>query len=509
MKRFRLLAVVLILLAVAACASQPKETVTVQRLTILHFNDMHGYLQEHRSSETGQTVGGFSRLAALVDRIRQENDKVSVPTMVLYAGDLLTGSPLSSLYRGEADIELLNRLGIDGVTVGNHDLDLGRKRFDELVQASKFPWLVTNLTETGKAFPWLPMGVSKKFANGLRVGVIGVTTDELVTQTNPKNVKGLEVGDPVRALPSGITRTGGPGSIKVVLSHCGLTTDKRIAREIEGIHVIIGGHNQKVIDPPLIENGVIIVQAGKYAEHLGRLDLEKTGDTVRLVRYKMYDITPDLPPDRIVQALVDGYVNRMNDQRREEIGRAVTPLNGSMETIRSAESNLGDFVCDLIRTRLSADVVLLNGGGFRSSIGDGPITVGDVLQVFPFGNTLYVLSASGATIRAALERGLQDAPDDNPGAFLQVSGLRYQIDGKRAVNITVAGQPLDENKNYKLVINDFMAAGGDRFTMFQNAADAVDSGVTMADAVIEAIRQQKDIDAKTDGRIERISPWQP
>jgi 2',3'-cyclic-nucleotide 2'-phosphodiesterase (5'-nucleotidase family) len=228
-----------------------------------------------------------------------------------------------------------------------------------------------------------------------------------------------------------------------------------------------------------------------------------------MVRYKMYDITSEIPEDRVAKAMVDGYLSRLRDRFKDVVGESLALLDGRLETIRRSESNLGDFVCDAVRARLGVDAVLLNSGGFRASVQAGPVTVGDVQQVFPFVNTVVTISVTGAAIRAALERGLAENPEDNPGAFLQVAGLRYQIDGRRAANIQIGGAPLDETKTYRIAVNSFMADGGDRFDMFKSMPDAVDTGDVIADLMMEAIRQAKQIEPKTDGRIQRISPWAP
>jgi 2',3'-cyclic-nucleotide 2'-phosphodiesterase (5'-nucleotidase family) len=499
--------ILLLVLIGLACASVDNRPSPTYRLTILHFNDLHGYLQEHQDSDTGATVGGMARMATLVKQIREQNQSVGVPTLWLHAGDLLTGSPLSSVHRGMADVEVLDYLQLDATTVGNHDLDFGRDRFDELVRASKFTWIVSNFREDGKAFPWLALGFTRRDPSGLNVGIVGVTTPELITGTNPKNVKGLAVDDPVPAVRAALKRVGGPGSVRIALSHGGLDVDKRLAREIEDLHVIIGGHDQNVFEAPLVENGKWIVQAGEHGEHLGRLDLEITAGRVKLVRYKVYAITPEVPEDRIVKAMVDGYLAGVAEKGREVIGETLVRLDAGREIMRRAESNLGDFVTDLVRARLKTDVALLNGGGFRASLAPGPITVGNVLEVFPFGDTLFIVKIPGRVLRAAIENGLRKDPSTNPGAFLQVSGMAFQIDNKRAVNIRVGGEPLVDDKEYTVAINEFMALGGDDYAMLKGVPGTIDTGIALADLVIETIRQQKKIDMKTDGRITRLAPW--
>jgi len=507
-KLFLVIAVLLSLFG--GCATAPtKEEPETQRLTILYFNDLHGYLQEHIEHHRGQPMGGLPRLVALAKRIRQQNEQAGVPTLLLFAGDLITGSPLTAAFHGEAEIQALNKITLDAAVVGNHEFDFGRARFDQLTEMAEFPWLSCNLREEKKASPWLPLGKTWRFPNGPVVGVVGVTTPELITANHPERVKGLVVDDPLTALKPALARTGGQGSLRVVLSHCGLETDKKLAAAYDAIDIIVGGHDHYLLTEPVRINRAIIVQAGQYGEHLGRLDLEKTGDQVTLIRHKIYPLTPDLPEDPIVKSVVDSYLHRMEAMYREVIGEALTPLEGSREVVRRAESNLGDLACDILRDKFEADVALLNGGGFRASIAAGPITVGDVKQVFPFGDGPVVLTLSGRALEQALNNGLEKNPLDNPGGFLQVSGLVFEIDGRKAVNIKAGadGAPLEPERTYRVVVNDYLASGAEGFAMLAAATEKRAISVPLDEIMVEAIRQLKKIEARTDGRIKRLTPW--
>ncbi|HPQ67806.1 MAG TPA: bifunctional UDP-sugar hydrolase/5'-nucleotidase [bacterium] len=495
---------------IVACAgSQKPEQPAVYRLSILHFNDTHGFIYPHKADWSDQEVGGLARMIPLVRQIREQNDALGAATLVVSTGDFLQGTPLSSAFKGMPTVDLLNMMELDLTTVGNHEFDFGFDNFNKLVEASHFGWAVANLRKNGHDSPWMPLGTGmiKQYTNRLVVGMIGLTTPELVTGSHPKNVRDLVVDDPLELAKKLARRHDAMSDLLIVLSHCGVAIDKQIAREMPGVDVIVGGHDHELFTEPVVENGVMIVQAGEHSEHLGRMDLEVSEDKARLIRYKVYPITADLPEDRIAKARLESYLGRLSEMGREVIGEALTELVGRREVIRRAESNFGDFVADTIRERFTVDVVLINAGSFRTSLQPGPITVNNVHEVFPYDNTLVTLDVPGAVIREALEIGLQKNPEANPGAFLQVAGLRYVIDDKRATQITVGGEPLDETRNYKIAINDYMLAGGDAFTMFKNAANVKDTKYTIADVVIEAIKAQEKIDAPTDGRISRAGAW--
>jgi 2',3'-cyclic-nucleotide 2'-phosphodiesterase (5'-nucleotidase family) len=448
-------------------------------------------------------------MAALIHQIRKENEGKGVPTLVLNAGDVLQGTQLSSVFHGEVTIKAFNLLPIDASTVGNHEYDYGPDNFHNLIDLSGFPWILSNVRQSDRSDPILPPYRILTLPTGLRVGIVGITTEELLTTTSPKNVTGLAADDPTDALNKYLPGADAQSDLLIVLSHCGISCDKRMADRFGNVDLIVGGHNHNLYEQPVIENNVPIVQAGSYCEYLGRMDMAVRGDVGTVERYRIYPITKDLPSDAQQEAMINSYVDRIKDRGKEVIGQALVTLEGNREAVRRMESNLGDFVCDLVRERLGSDVVMLNGGSFRASIEKGPITVGDILAVFPNANTLYKMNVSGRTLKEAVERALAEDPADNPGAFVQVSGMTFKIDNRQAVEITVGGRLLDESSLYSLVINDFMAEGGDRFTMFKDAQDRFYTGLTLTDLVIEAIKSMATIDAHTDGRIRRLTPWKP
>jgi 2',3'-cyclic-nucleotide 2'-phosphodiesterase (5'-nucleotidase family) len=348
---------------------------------------------------------------------------------------------------------------------------------------------------------------SIELPNGLKVAVVGSTTKELVTATNPQNVTSIEMDDPVDTLSHYLPEADKQSDLLIILSHCGIAADKRLAGKYTNVDLIVGGHNHNLYLKPQVENGIPIVQVGQYGEYIGRADIVVKEDRGAIEKYRVYPIKSDMPRDPKLAKIIDAAKEEAAKRGSEVIGESMVVFNGEREFVRRKESNLGNFVCDLIRKRFGADVVVLNGGGFRASIQTGPVKVSDVLSVFPFGNTLTKMSLSGSVIKQALDYGLSNDPMDNPGQFLQVSGLKLKIDGDQAVNITVKGKPLDENKMYTVITNDFVAGGGDGFFMFKEIKEKFKTGYTLADLVMETIRARKKIEASTDGRIERVSPW--
>ena len=507
-KSLLLLTSILAVFFAFGCATRQTPEVQTYRVTILHFNDFHGYIEAHRTSKG--KMGGIARIDALVESIREENDASGVPTLLLFAGDLVQGSPVSTLFHGSESLDMLGEAGVDLAVAGNHAFDYGQQNLFALVENSPYPWVACNVKkkdEQGALVPILAPGKTFVLQNGLRVGVVGVTTGELVTTTNPKNVVGIVAENPIDAVRGHLPLFNAQSELLIVLSHCGIACDKKMADAFPNVDLIVGGHNHNLYEQPVMENQIPIVQVGQYGEHLGRADILVRGDVGIVENYQVYPITPDLPQDPEMAAKVDAVMKKVDQRGREVIATAKNLLDGERETVRRAESNLGDLVCDLIRKRLGTDVVLINGGSFRASVNPGPVKVADVLAVFPFGNTLVKMNVTGKVIREALERGLQDDPVDNPGSFVQISGVSYQIDGRKAVNIKINGAPIKMDSTYSLGINAYMASGGDGFDMLKEIKEKNDTGLTLADVVMDDFRERKIIEAATDGRITRISAW--
>jgi len=492
------------LLLVAGAAPAGPATIT-HRLTLLHFNDFHGQLAPYRDPEGGPVLGGIARLAGAVAQIRAEDPGCTL--LVLFAGDLLQGTLLSSLFHGHPDVEMLNDLGLDAAALGNHELDYGQDNLRVLLGSAHYPVLAANVhlpwVDRSAPSPGLQASTVLQGRDGLRVGVLGLTTGELVTATHPRNTRGVVVDDPVataRRLLPGLVQAS---DIQILLSHLGYAEDRRVAEQTEGLDLIVGGHNHFAFEAPRWSHGVPIVQAGDRGRFLGRLDLTVTDGRVALLGYHLLPMDASVPEDPRLAARVAALSAQVDRDLDRVVGRTAVLLDGRRETVRRGESNLGSFVADLARELARTDLALLNAGTFRSSIAAGPVTLGQLQRVFPFANTLVTGRISGALLAQALERSAGLDPEDNPGGFLQVSGLRFVIRGGHAETIRVGGEPLRLDGEYRLVTSDFLAAGGDGYAMLTRMGGRLDTGNLLLDLVAAALRERGEIRPGTDGRIRR------
>jgi 5'-nucleotidase/UDP-sugar diphosphatase len=470
------------------------------RLTLLHFNDFHGQLEPYVEPETAASVGGIARLASAVEQVRAEDP--GRPVLLLFAGDLLQGTVTSSLFLGVPDVVFFDELGVDAAVMGNHEFDYGQDAFRRLAALASFPFLTANVQTFPQPLLVKPYVVISK-PKGPKVAILGLTTRELTTTTHPRNASGVRVEDPFVVARGLVATLREESDMLVVLSHMGVGEDRRLAAEIPDIDLIVGGHNHNLYVQPVMVGDVAIVQAGERGRWLGRMDLACSRGRMVRTRYQMLSMDGAVPQDPAVAADVGRVAAEADKGLMHEVGYANVQLSARREEIRRYESAFGDWVADLARETTHADVALFNGGNFRASIPAGPVTLKQIYQAFPFRDQLVVGRLTGTQLLEALQRSASLNPDDNPGGFLQVSGLRYAIANATLGSATVADEPIDPQRRYLVVVPDFLAEGGDGYAMLKDMQEKVMTGQLVSDMVIEAFRMGGAVTATVDGRIRR------
>jgi 5'-nucleotidase/UDP-sugar diphosphatase len=477
-------------------------------VTILFFNDLHGNLTpfEVKIGEGRLQVGGIARMAALIRDIRAENSRKQVRTLVLAAGDILQGTPMSTVFRGEPDVECLNAMGVDAVTVGNHEFDFGMENFHKLQGRATFPFLSANIVEKQSGRPLCRSFLTVPLQDDLAVTVIGVTTEELLTTALPADVATLGVIGAVSSVQQVHDRVRSQGPV-VLLSHSRHRIDREIAAALPELSAIIGGHDHVLLSPYRQVGPVPIFQTFERGIYLGRIDLQidAVSKKAALVDYTYIPITDKIVPDPQVAAIVATYQEQLGGRFKEVIGRADTFLNGERGRIRYEETALGNFVADIMVDHTGAQIALINSGAMRTSIHQGPVTVEDVFKTVPFANELVVMELTGAEIEQALQRSVSGAREDEDGGFLQVSGLTFEVRGRSVVNIRVGQnrQPLQPRTVYRVAISDFLATGGDRYTFFKGKPQ-IKTGLPLRELIVDTIRRSGVISAREEGRIRRL-----
>jgi 5'-nucleotidase / UDP-sugar diphosphatase len=503
------LVLVLIIFLTAGCGGlrTDESRHTPVALTILFFNDIHGHLApfEIKTDRGYQEVGGIARLATLIENIRDENTKKGIPTVVLIAGDILQGTPMSTVFKGEPDVKCFNEMGVDAITVGNHEFDFGLENFMKLQELAEFPFISANIIEKETGTLLCEPAWSMPLSAGMTLTVIGITTDDLLTTTKAENVETLDVLDPVLSVLKVYETAKDKGPV-IVLSHSRHETDTAIAMAAPGLAAIIGGHDQILLTPYRKVGEVPVFQAFEKGRYLGRIDLsvDITSKRAALVSHTYIPVTAETKADPRIEKIVAAYSDKLGEQFKEVIGYSESFLDGERDRVRYEETSLGNFVADIIVEHSGAPIGLVNSGGLRASIKEGPITVEDVFKAMPYANELVLVKISGEDLKNVLTRSVKGAREDEDGGFLQVSGLKFTVRGQVPENIRIGKDllPLDPGAFYLVGITDFLATGGDGYDIFKDK-QKVNTGLPLRELIVDTIRTQGVVSAQKEGRIVR------
>jgi 5'-nucleotidase len=467
-------------------------------ITLLQINDT--YLLE--PVDDGRR-GGMARLGTLVRRLRADRPHV----VFAHAGDLLSPSPMSTVLRGAQMVAVLNVLGLDAATFGNHELDFGPVVLRQRIAESRFVWLSANVREPGTSRPFGGAARDRMVERGgVRVGLLGLTTPE--TATTSAGGGAVEFADPLvegKTVAADLRRRG--AHLVVAVTHQPMQADRALAGAAD-VDVVLGGHEH---EPLVAEEGkAVITKAGSDARYLVEVRLWLRPDGALVERsWTFHEVSARLPEDPEVAAIVRDVTARLARALDTPIGHTSVPLEARRAPLRTEETNLGDFLADAVRARMGADVALVNGGGIRTDriVPPGPILRRDVLGMLPFTNVVLKLAVSGARLWEALEQGVARV-ERAGGGFLQVSGLRMAFDpreppGRRVRAVEVGGAPLDPATTYTVAVVDWIARGGDGITALRDARVLVDaaSGPQLSDVLLDAIAARGTIAPGVDGRI--------
>ena len=495
-------------------------------VTILHTNDTHAHLESFEP--WGQPVqGGIARRYTAIQQVKAEGGNV----ILVDAGDAFQGTLFFNQWQGEEEAYFMNALGYQAMAVGNHEFDSGPAALANFIQQANFPVLSANvdtsaepeLADLIKATAILEIG-------GEQIGLFGLTTEDAAFISSPGD--NVVFNDAITSAQAAVAELEGQGINKIIaLTHQGYSADLALAAAVDGIDVIVCGHSHTLLGSmedaagayPTVAtspNGgtVLIVSAYEWGKYLGRLDVTFDADG-KVESYEGAPIFIDesIAEDEAIAADVATYAAPIEDLKATIVGQATVDLDGTRELVRSQETNMGNLICDAMLWKTAVEgtqICIQNGGGIRASISPGDVTMGQVLEVLPFGNQIATFGLTGADVWAALENGVSEF-EEQAGRFPQVGGLKYTFDpgqeaGSRIVSVEVKNAdgsyaPIDLGAVYKLVSNDFMRGGGDGYDMFaDNAINAYDSGAVLADAVAEYIGANSPVSPAVEGRITQV-----
>lgn len=511
------------------------------KLTVLHINDLHSRLlpvnkydstcdADERAEDA--CFGGFARVAHALNARRDAIEGAGGNVLVLDAGDQFQGSLFYTHYKGAAAAELMNMTGFDAMAIGNHEFDDGPETLLRFLNHVRFPVVSANtVAEPGsilyQAYP--THAVFNK--GGEDIAVIGAVAEDTDETSSPGRLISFE--DAANVVQPLVDRLTADGIDKIILlSHLGLPRDRAVIRRLRGVDLVVGGHSHTLLSNsdtraegpyPLVQadaagHDVPIVQAYAYSKYMGEITL--TFDSHGRVMGFNGDtdlLDPADPKDPALVEWIDKLNAPLEELRQRPVGVAKKGIDGDRRSCRTGECAMGTLVTDAMLWKVKqtggiADVALQNGGGLRASIDEGPITMGEVLTVLPFQNTLATFKITGADLKAALENGLSRA-EEGAGRFPQVSGMRFKWDpaaepGRRLTEVLIGGkdaeglQPLNPDRVYRVVTNSYMRTGGDGYAVLRDKAfEAYDYGPGLERALADYLKAHSPVVPQVKGRI--------
>lgn len=523
----RSLALAPFLLALAA-------PVSAETLTILHTNDFHSRVEpinkfnsgcRPEDNEAGKCFGGYARLITAIRATRAETKNA----ILVDGGDQFQGSLFYTYYKGQVAAEMMNALGYDAMTVGNHEFDDGPEVLRGFIDAVDFPVLMSNADISQERLlnnVIMPSKVIER--GGEEIGLIGLTPEDTADLSSPGEA--VTFSDPVEAVAREVKKLTDSGVKRIiVLSHSGYLIDKIVASDVNGIDVIVGGHSNTFLSnisekaegpyPTWVRNPdggkTAIVQAFAYGKYLGKLDVEFNEDGVVLSALgEPILVDGEVAEDSSLKERITELAQPLEDIRQKKVGTAAVPIGGDRSNCRAEECSMGNLVAEALLERVRGqgiDLSIYNGGGLRASIDAGEITMGEVLNVLPFQNVVSTFQLKGSDVVAALEMGVSQI-EDGKGRFPQVAGLRYTIDLSVAPNAGRISEvevrkgdgyePIDPAAFYGVVSNDFLRSGGDGYAIFKKKAlDAYDFGPSVENVVADYLSANSPYQPVLDGRI--------
>jgi 2',3'-cyclic-nucleotide 2'-phosphodiesterase (5'-nucleotidase family) len=494
--RSRFLFALLAALVCSTCAQSQQHT-----LTILHTNDMHAKFIPHQAfwvkSDPKPMVGGFNELAYVVDSIRAATSA----TLLLDAGDVMTGNPISDMeYKGAqggALFEMMSRIGYDASSPGNHDLDISQENLRGLVQIATFPSLSANLVNDEGKFSLGNRDYTIIERGGLKIGIFGLMLQNLAGMVNQNNIVGVKVLSPIETARRIIAELEPKTDCIIALTHQGVDDDSTLAEGVTGLDVIIGGHSHSRLKRPRVVNNVVIAQAGVDCENLGVLDL--TIENKRVVKHNGQLLQLWAYEGRTTR--LSPFIDSLRTEIDKEYSEVIATLKDDWKR-GTGETGIGNFVTSAMVEAAGAEVGFTNNHGLRKDLVAGPLTKRDLYEVLPFRNVLATFQISGKDLRSIMMYYLTKKP------AVQITGVMCQwrrTDGGdiEIVKLEVNGKPVDDGRMYICATSDFFAGQSEGY-IGREIERPVFLHQTVFEAVENAARKTKVITSTIENRFQEI-----
>ena len=515
------------------CPPKAPEAGKGLELTVLHTNDTHSHVagidkRGNAAFGTEKSVGGLGRIASAVKAAKAAKDNV----IAVDAGDQFQGTLFFSVNKSPMLAEMNDHMPWDAMTIGNHEFDDGCLALAKFLERSKVPALAANLAPE-KGCPllkadYLPHLV--KEVRGEKVGIIGIANEQGSTLAAAcEHTKFTGMAEALRREVAELEAQGVKHIIAV--THIGLPLDRELARTVDGVDVIVGGHTHSFLGEgkgaegpyPIVEKSpsgqpVLVVTAKRAAQYLGELNVTFDEDGIPAAwNGSAVEMRNELPVDPGVAAVIDRYAATLEEFRSTVIGSHSLDIPDGLDLCREVECLGGMLTADAMLEQarpFGAAVAFSNGGGIRAALPKGDITRGDILTIHPFGNVFVLREYTGEQILAALEHGVKGEGAKGPH-ILQPAGLSYTIDasrpeGSRVVKAEIVGKdgkavPLDLKARYVTALTDYLSGGGDGFAMLTEGRTIGSAEPLVADVLDGYIRAHSPLAAPEGGRIVRTA----
>ena len=499
---------------------------TSRSFIIMHSNDRHGYVEARKDINTGKPVAGLDVEATMINQIRKEALRDRIPTLLVDAGDFFQGTPVVNETAGEVMVRLFNELRYDFVTFGNHEFDYGWQKLKKRMDESRFWWLSTTVKapSLGKRYrPYLTWSVA-----GTKVAFLGATTVTTPEKQLSHRIEGMSFNSPDEVLPPVVARLKRIHGVKIaiLLSHLGHYEDERFVQAHQCFDVVIGGHSHTALSTPVKIGKTWICQTGASSRFLGviRVDVAEDGTVADFhSELREVDRTKYMPDARIAK-VISSYTKEIDEKLSIVVGTAPTAIRKGVD---GGFSPMAQVVAESFRVAAKADIGLMNTGGTRRGILQGPVQLKEVQTAVPFRNYVIKLKMTGKQIKGLIEAatdgphvripvdkrsllrqyGIKDfaglVPQRGSTGFLVGGGIQFVYDprlpkGKRLLSFTLRGKPIDLERVYTVATNDFLADGGDGFEGFKEALAREDTGLLDAEALQKYFELKKVVHSPTE-----------
>lgn len=509
-------------------AASPDGGARESTFTIVHTNDFHGRHLPFRAvtpDATSQTddpgeadtyrfgrtagVGGLAQLAAVVKRLRAQsgsNDSV----LLLHAGDTFSDDLLGNLTEGEAVVRVMDRLGYDFTALGNHDFDYGPQRTRELQDMVSFPMRAANIIDrsTGEPVHGSPIQVLER--GGVKVGLLAMGYTHTPWTASKKSVKGLEFKSAVETARQYVPELRRQADVVVVVSHLGTTGDEVLAREVDGIDLIIGGHSHDHLAPAKQIGGTRIVQALSDGAEYGVVEVAFGNGKVVDVRSQVKTLWSDeVEPD----AEVEQQIAALREPHRQRLEQTIFTAAGPIPREYKSESPFDKLVGEILIQETGADVAMLPGVGYGLTLGPGPVSREQLYTLLAHPAKVAAVTLSGAQIQRTLEQSATNQkpaePLDTVGGLIQTVGIEWTADltqppGQRVRDVRIGGEPLDPERSYRVATHSGMLGGIHRYDELGKGSAIQRTDTKVVDAVEQALMDQGKVRAPQTGEVKLI-----